>query len=371
MNAFLVYRQFLSGDGKIRMIGGIETYIASLSKVLSNNGIIPIVCQRAELDFVKHVDGLEIRGFKAEKVKDIVNKILKVVKKDSDIIIFMSDDFSMRLNGYKTLSIQHGISWDIPVTGGFPLYNMIFRINTFVKTIKWFEYCNHSVCVDYNFYNWYKTIKANGISKRLSIIPNFCTDNITFSELEKKIGKSDSNINIIFARRFYRHRGAIDFCETMSKILGEYPQVKLTIAGEGPCEAEMKNILANFHNQVSFIKYLPEDSKKIHLSQDIAVIPTLGSEGTSLSLLEAMGAGCLVVATPVGGISNIVIDNYNGIMSLPEDRDSLYLSIKRAISIYKKGTLQKHALETITSGFSFELWAEKWTNVIQNIVDKQ
>jgi len=50
------------------------------------------------------------------------------------------------------------------------------------------------------------------------------------------------------------------------------------------------------------------------------LMPSL-SEGSSLALLEAMGAGMPVVATAVGGNPDIVFDGRNGLLFPPDDAD--------------------------------------------------
>ena len=42
---------------------------------------------------------------------------------------------------------------------------------------------------------------------------------------------------------------------------------------------------------------------------DISVVPTMASEGLSLSLLESMACGLPIVTTPVGGLGDAVIHN--------------------------------------------------------------
>ena len=54
---------------------------------------------------------------------------------------------------------------------------------------------------------------------------------------------------------------------------------------------------------------------------DIVLIPTFFSEGTSLSCLEAMSSGRIVVATNIGGLNDIVIDNFNSLLAKPTTKD--------------------------------------------------
>jgi len=107
---------------------------------------------------------------------------------------------------------------------------------------------------------------------------------------------------------------------------------------------------------------------EIHKDKHIAVVPTVGSEGTSLSLLEAMSAQCAVVCTNVGGITNIVLNNYNGKIVNAGDVDQLYQAIKELIdNPESRERLAKTGYETVKYAFSYERWVNQWSEVIKNI----
>ena len=128
----------------------------------------------------------------------------------------------------------------------------------------------------------------------------------------------------------------------------------------------MKSELEEFEN-VKFIRYESHESLEIHQDKDIAVIPTIGSEGTSLSLLEAMTAQCAVICTNVGGMTNIVLDNYNGLMINP-DENSLYNAMKKLILDEKlRQKLSQRAYVTVKEGFSYDIWKEKWISVLKEL----
>jgi glycosyltransferase involved in cell wall biosynthesis len=64
-----------------------------------------------------------------------------------------------------------------------------------------------------------------------------------------------------------------------------------------------------------------EEMQQYYSRADIVIIPTIASEGTSLSCIEAFACGCAVVATNVGGLCNLVVDNYNGLIVNPNPKD--------------------------------------------------
>ena len=140
--------------------------------------------------------------------------------------------------------------------------------------------------------------------------------------------------------------------------------MSITIAGEGPDERLLRDNLA-YYSHVRFIRYDSNDSLQVHSDMHIAVIPTIGSEGTSLSLLEAMAAGCAVVCTNVGGMTNVVIDGYNGLLITPNE-DELYHSIKRLLdNDIERQEIAKRGYESIVSSFSFDKWRNSWRRVLK------
>jgi len=147
------------------------------------------------------------------------------------------------------------------------------------------------------------------------------------------------------------------------KILDTYDNVFVTFAGTGPDEAWIRAELDGYTNY-EITKYASDDSLKVHADKHIAVVPSLGSEGTSLSLLEAMASGCAVVCTNVGGMTNIVIDGFNGIMA-DIAGDSLYYAIKKLVDDEElRKDIGKNAYDTVSKGFSYERWAKAWKTVL-------
>ena len=106
-----------------------------------------------------------------------------------------------------------------------------------------------------------------------------------------------------------------------------------------------------------------------HSEIDISIVPTIGSEGTSLSLLEAMASKTAVVCTNVGGMSNIIIDNFNGFIINP-NVEELFLKVSKLIEDKElRDRLSNNAYLTVSEGFSFELWKQKWIEVILKVID--
>ena len=346
-------------------MGGVEKYIADLGTLLSGAGCDVIVCQYAAENFCVNFRGFTVLGVKgARSAKDLIAWIDTYGHDyNRDILIFATDFMIAPSKFRHTIAIQHGIAWDEAYLGKASTpknYTAVLKnaLRSIVKTRR-YMYCNELVCVDYNFINWYRT-QVSGISMHITCIPNY-------AEVPPEITRKDTrNISIVFARRLVQYRGTRLFADSAANILKKYPDVSITIAGKGPDEDYMRAKLGHFPN-VTFTSYSAEDSVDFHKRFSIAAVPTVKHEGTSLALLEAMSAGCAPVSSNIGGLSNILIDGYNGLMINPEQAELEAALEKLITSPELRHKLSENAYNTVKEGFSFSKWSERWLKVIAEI----
>lgn len=366
--AFILYQKYLTEDGSKLTIGGIQTYIYSLSQLLIKQGFEVNIYQCAQINFIKEKDGMVIHGIDVSKEKKqkntkkkLFNECMKSFNNERDTLIFACESMIVKNHIKDSIAIQHGINWDVKSHEKFSsLINRWFLFRkalTANKIIKRIHYVNKLICVDYNFVNWYRSQVAYE-DLDLQVIPNY-------SEIPNVSKMETPELKLIFARRFAERRGSRLFVNSIIPILNKYENLKVSIAGEGPDSKWMKHKLKQY-KQVEFMTYKPEDSLKIHSNHDIAIVPSLGSEGTSLSLLEAMAAKCAVVATDVGGMTNIVIDGYNGLLISPKE-ELLRSSIEKLLlNETFRNQLSEKAYDTVSKAFSKSIWEKKWIKIINN-----
>ena len=368
MKAILIYNKFYDPNENKPTIGGIQTYICDLAKVLVNNSYDIEILQPGQTEEVYEWNGYLIRSLSITNTKyeaQIKKYIKNNVEKD-DLVIFMTHTINCKISHKKTISIQHGIYWDIPYTQprASSVIEFIFRNLHAWKDLKKVNLCKNCVAVDYNFLNWYKT-QQYFIRSDIKVIPNYCTVSENYKPRENK-----ENIKILFARRFEEYRGTRIFAKAVDELLEKYDNVEFTFAGGGPDER-----LLNEHfkdsTRVKFIKYGYGESQQIHEQHDIAVVASIGSEGTSLSLLEAMGAGCAVVCTNVGGLTNIVLNRFNGRIC-----DITSSSLSKALSDLiedkeQRELIARRGYDTAKTAFNKSDWEKKWDSIIKKITSQE
>jgi glycosyltransferase involved in cell wall biosynthesis len=100
---------------------------------------------------------------------------------------------------------------------------------------------------------------------------------------------------------------------------------------------------------------------------NLVVIPTIFSEGTSLSCLEAMSCGVPVVATNVGGLNDLIVDGFNGRLVQPTV-ESLVTALSELLhSEEQRERLGRQARET-AKAYDLSLWRQRWIQTLTEYV---
>lgn len=367
---FIVYQRYIDEVNNSVIIGGLQTYVENLIILLDRLGYQVKILQYSKFDFCKDLSrNVEIVGVTKRSRNwnvDLVKKASSMGDINSDILLFMTTTQICKHRFKKSIAIQHGIYWDCETIHGkkivFPFDIMLKGFQSFSE-YKRVHKVNKIVCVDNNYINWYR---AEYLDRRLNyaIIPNFA--NVIQQPQRHDKSNIEKRIRIIFARRFEIIRGVELLPKIISSINSKYQNVDFTLAGNGSCLGFLKEKLKNFDN-VEFKEYSPCDAILMHKNFDIAIIPTIASEGTSFSLLEAMAAGCAVVCSDVGGMSNIVLDGYNGCIVKP-CADSFICAISDLIEDHElRNRISEKAVETVRTSFSKEKWEKLWIESIEGL----
>lgn len=375
MKAFIIYKHIYSLDGNSLIIGGIETYLVALANILKSRGINPIIIQCAKHPFIIKQDEVEYRGLVCPTDSRYPKALYSSIKTEllpEDFLIWGTDTYSIKVEHKKTIAIQHGIDFDYyPIENKWRKlalrlgFGSLFKFLQRRRAKRVFCQSTYKICVDYNFWNWYRTFCLPKDEDSIFVIPNFShIDNprIHTTNLEKPL-------QVLFARRFVRRRGIEEMIRVVEVLAGD-KRFHFTFAGDGGYLDKIRELQARYSN-ISITKYKAQESLAFHRQYDIAIIPTIGSEGTSFSLLEAMAAGLVPVCTHVGGMTNIILDGFNGLFVRPESSSDIVERLKLLAENRDLLTrISCNAQATIDHSFSFSVWEKRWNEAIDKIERK-
>ncbi len=117
--------------------------------------------------------------------------------------------------------------------------------------------------------------------------------------------------------------------DQIKPVLEAIPEAHLAIVGDGPHRETLEGHFAG--TQTHFIGYLQGlELASAFASADAFIFPSR-TETLGLVLLEAMAAGCPVVAANSGGIPDIVTDGVNGYLFEPNDPDGAVTATQRLL----------------------------------------
>jgi glycosyltransferase involved in cell wall biosynthesis len=105
--------------------------------------------------------------------------------------------------------------------------------------------------------------------------------------------------------------------------------VHLVLIGEGPSRRALEELAKELQvdERVHFTGQLVE-THNLHQFFDVSVLCSR-SEGFPNTVIEALAAGCPVVATPVGGIPEVIIDGETGLLVPIDQPDALAVSVQK------------------------------------------
>lgn len=137
--------------------------------------------------------------------------------------------------------------------------------------------------------------------------------------------------------------------DKIKPVLESIPEARLAIVGNGPARDELEAHFAN--TNTNFVGYLHgQELASAYASADAFIFPS-STETLGLVLLEAMAAGCPVVAARRGGIPDIVTDGVNGYLFEPDNPLGAIAATQRLLA-------HQHEKEELRQNARLE--AEKW-----------
>lgn len=129
---------------------------------------------------------------------------------------------------------------------------------------------------------------------------------------------------VLFLGRLREKKGVFDLVRAIPLVLKRVPDAVFTLAGDGEMEAVRRLAVAlGVSDAVRLPGWIKEAEKDAELSAARVLALPSYFEGLPVCVLEAMAAGVPVVATPVGGIPELLADGECGLLVPRGDVDAL------------------------------------------------
>lgn len=342
---------------------GANRYVVTLHRLLCELGYEPHLWQAGS---GRHeFEGIEVEGLPYGEVEYGTQPELNLEFYERtagyDRIIYLAPMLTFPRTRPRAVAIAHGVFWDYPTqpwaTLSGPYKEEWMRRLHFAVTAP-----DLLVSVDTNTLNWIRATWP-GHESRQAHIPNFVD-----LDLYHPAESGGDRIVVLYPRRLDPGRGIDDAKAAALILTSRHARVEFHFVGRGvndEIEAEMRR-WAEEHPGCRYYWVPMREMPAVYRGADIVIVPSRACEGTSLSCLEAMASGKAVVCSRVGGLSDLVIDGYNGrlIDVTPETLAGAIDELVRDPE--KRRGFGARARETARA-FSLAEWKKRWARVLRAV----
>lgn len=305
--------------GTRETLGGLERWTRDIVIELVSLGHEVSVYQKSEIAYQKTYHGAHITGIPSSRNfggnLSFYRKFKGMCSRD-EVTIFISQDLLWGSHFKKAIAVNHGVWWS-------SRQSRLKRVALEFFNGNYLRRAHKTICVDTNYINWaIESVSASHLLlDKMVHIPNyFDPDLFTFRQPSRL-----HDLKILFPRRIMgstidsEPRGGEDAIRALAIIRSRGVSASMTMLGEGNLSIALKALSVDLgvSDHVNFATAGFDEMPSFYEKHDVVLVPSRFSEGTSLSAIEGLAAGCFVVGSCVGGLQNLPLFPPFGDMVVP------------------------------------------------------
>ncbi|MFC7224171.1 glycosyltransferase family 4 protein [Halalkalicoccus sp. GCM10025322] len=196
------------------------------------------------------------------------------------------------------------------------------------------------------------------------------------SKSDLRSGRMTNNeVSCLFVGRLSEKKGVRYLLDAANDVCSDNSDFHLTIVGTGPLERDLQKYAEkhDLEKCVTFTGWISEEELHNHyVSADFVVVPSIetesgDTEGMPTVIAEAFASANPVIATDVGGISDVVEDGENGYIVQQKQPDELSEKIELLSNdIDLRQKLSRRALET-ADDLDWQRCGETYAQIIRSV----
>jgi len=212
----------------------------------------------------------------------------------------------------------------------------------------------------------YEFQKTHFVEGPVDIIPSGVDYNL-FSPAKQK---TDGLTYVLYVGRLEPIKGLVNLIGSAQYVCSKYNNLKFILVGKGTMERALKGMVnkLRLNSYFYFAGNISDRMKLLDYYQNasVFVLPSY-YESSPLVLREAMSCSLPVVATNVGGISEIINDNENGLLVSPNSSQEIATALMRLLEDKQlRERLGTNARNTIKQFCDWESIVDKIEIIYQN-----
>lgn len=366
-----------------RIVGGIARVVHDLSKRLIKDGHeVTVVTYRDNADVPEYENDKGVNVYRVDNYMihpnnfidwimqlnfNMLSKATEIINKEGGFDVIHAHDW---LVTYAAKSLKN--AYDIPIVATIHATEagrnsgIHDETQRYINDTEWLlTYEATEVIVNSNYMkNEIQRLFGLPFDK-INVIPNGINlSNFTGIERDYDFRRQyamDNEKIILYVGRLVYEKGVQHLIAAMPKILSNYNDAKLIIAGRGGMMDELRAEASNLglNDKIYFTGYLnSKQVQKMYKCADVAVFPST-YEPFGIVTLEAMLAGVPTVVSDVGGLDEIVTHGVDGMKSYAGNANSIADSVTALLYDHQLATnVSKKAKQKVKDQFNWEKIAQ-------------
>ena len=366
-----------------RIVGGIARVVHDLSKRLIKDGHeVTVVTYRDSADVPEYENDKGVNVYRVDNYMihpnnfidwimqlnfNMLSKATEIINKEGGFDVIHAHDW---LVTYAAKSLKN--AYDIPIVATIHATEagrnsgIHDETQRYINDTEWLlTYEATEVIVNSNYMkNEIQRLFGLPFDK-INVIPNGINlSNFTGIERDYDFRRQyamDNEKIILYVGRLVYENGVQHLIAAMPKILSNYHDAKLIIAGRGGMMDELRAEASNLglNDKIYFTGYLnSKQVQKMYKCADVAVFPST-YEPFGIVALEAMLAGVPTVVSDVGGLDEIVTHGVDGMKSYAGNANSIADSVTALLYDHQLATnVSKKAKQKVKEQFNWEKIAQ-------------
>ncbi len=362
----IVVSSYLSRDCQRAASGGRPRIVRDLARYFAAQDYDVTIIQRgkqtARMPLEPNISVRTVRTPSRAWGDFLFARLIREEVRSATVCCYASPEDGFPFESPNAFAIQHGVWWDSPQYSSFKRH-----LIQAVQQLRNGAMCRRTkavICVDSNFANILRLGGPEGhrLASKCLYLPNYVDLNAFPAPPPGRLLQRFRSRKLLFLRRLEAPRGARFFVE-VCKILRE-DGVKYTaeLCGWGSERETIESLIVTYglESHIRLSEGTLEDVADVADTATISVVPSLWSEGTSLSAIESIAQGIPVVASDVGGLPNAVLSGFNGYIC-PGIAREFAVRIRELLENEDEYLRLAHNCLMLRDVFSFERWTAELT----------
>lgn len=378
-----------------RIIGGIASHVYNLSLALTKLGVkvVVVTCDFPNAKEYEEINGVQIHRVDSYKfptsnfaewvfmmnlnMQKYATKLVEKEMKEGDSVLLHCHDW---LVATATIGLKHIFRIPLLATihstehgrrngihSGYQ--RMIHQTESWLTHESWriiscSNYMTSQVCNLFGLLRDNMDTISNGVNiDDYTIHPS--------REFRKQFAEDDEKL-VLFVGRLVYEKGVSVLIDSIKRVLQKV-NTKLVVVGDGYMRDKLVDQAHQLgvSDKIFFAGFLDDEIvKRLYRTADVFVVPSL-YEPFGIVALEAMAAKIPLVASGVGGLSEIIQHDRTGVIVYPNNPDSLAWGILRVLTDNKYSKwISENAFFEVSNRYNWNSIAEKTSMVYQQVIDE-